>query len=128
MSDITIKEIKGFEGLYGVDELGNVYSLVTDKSRRMGLLKQYDNGIGYKKVNLYKDGKRHRKYVHRLVAEAFIPNPENKEIVNHIDCNRENNTVSNLEWLSQSENIQYVVKCGHHRWQRLKGGDNNVRD
>lgn len=104
----TIKEIEGFEGLYGVDEYGNVYSLVTTSSRRMGLIKQYDNKTGYKKVNLYKDGKCYKKYVHRLVAEAFIPNPDNKEIVNHIDCNRANNTKDNLEWLTQSENIKYM--------------------
>lgn len=103
-----IKEIEGFEGLYGVDECGNVHSLVQDRSRRKRIIKEYDNQVGYKKVNLYKDGKCYKKYVHRLVAEAFIPNPENKEIVNHIDCNRANNCVTNLEWLSQSENITYM--------------------
>ncbi len=102
-----INEIKGFEGLYGVDEYGNVYSL-----RNNRILSQYNNTIEYKKVDLYKDGKKYKKYVHRLVAEAFIPNPNNYTDVNHIDCNRANNTKDNLEWVSHSTNMKYVWRVG----------------
>ena len=67
------------------------------------------------KVNLYdSSGVCHKKYVHRLVAEAFIPNPENKPNVNHIDCNVKNNDVSNLEWCTQSENILHCSRLGRH--------------
>lgn len=68
------------------------------------------------KVNLYNsEGKCKKKYVHRLVAEAFIPNPENKPNINHIDCDMKNNSVENLEWCTQSENILYCSKLGRHK-------------
>ena len=59
-----------------------------------------------------KNGKAKKHYVHRLVAKAFIPNPENKPNINHKDCNVKNNCVDNLEWCTQSENVRYAVKCG----------------
>lgn len=106
--------VKGFEGLYEIDGNGNVYSLIQDKSRRKGLLKSYFTN-GYRKVNLYDlSGKCKKKYVHRLVAEAFIPNPESKPNVNHIDADRSNNRVSNLEWCTQAENIRHCVKMGRY--------------
>lgn len=57
--------------------------------------------------------KRMDRYVHRLVAEAFIDNPNNKPCVNHIDCNRQNNNVANLEWVTRGENNAYSMKLGH---------------
>lgn len=103
------KPIVGFEGLYEIDTAGNVYSVRTKKT-----LKPWENGIGYLKVNLYRDGKQHKRYIHRLVAIAFIPNPENKPNINHRDCNLSNNRAENLEWCTQSENILYAVKLGRH--------------
>lgn len=108
--------VVGFEGLYEVDTLGNVYSIVQTASRRKRTLKSYPNENGYMKVNLYdENGKCKKKYVHRLVAEAFIPNPLNKPNVNHKDCNVKNNSVENLEWCTQSENILYCSKLGRHK-------------
>ena len=123
--------VKGFVGLYEVDSDGNVYSVLQTRSRRKGILKQYPNERGYMKVNLYdSDGKCKKKYVHRLVAEAFIDNPENKPNVNHIDANVKNNSLNNLEWCTQSENIKHCVKLGRHvgfqkgnKMYLLRGGD-----
>lgn len=119
--------IKGFEGLYEIDENGQVYSIGQNRYRRPRVLKAWRNGTGYLKVSLYKDGRAYKKYIHRLVAEAFIPNPEDKPNVNHLDCDLYNNSASNLEWCTQSENILYAVKLGRHvdnisKYNR-KGGD-----
>ena len=67
---------------------------------------------GYDKVELYKNGVPLRKRVHRLVAEAFVPNPDNKPQVNHIDGNKLNNSVENLEWVDNSENMIHAYKTG----------------
>lgn len=114
MKNEIYRPIKGFEDLYAIDIEGNVYSLIQKGSRRKRILKQYSNENGYMKVNLYdKFGKCKKKYIHRLVAEAFIPNPSNKPIVNHLDCNVKNNNVNNLEWCTQKENIQYCMRMGN---------------
>ena len=97
-----MQDIKGYEGIYAVTEDGQVWSY-----RRKKFLKPYDTGRGYKKVDLYLKGKREKRYIHRLVAEAFIPNPENKPQVNHKDENKDNNSVGNLEWMTSKENNNY---------------------
>lgn len=105
------KDIKDFEGFYTVSNLGNIKSL--DKyiyyngckrhsSER--ILKPYKNRKGYLTVVLCKYGKTYPKLVHRLVAEAFIPNLDNKPVVDHIDTNTENNVVDNLRWVTMQEN------------------------
>lgn len=114
--------VKAFEGLYEVDSSGNVFSILQTSSRRKCALKQYSNGLGYLKVNLYGlDGIMKKKYVHRIVAEAFIPNPESKPNVHHIDGNRKNNTLENLEWCNQSEN----VKCTYFDGGRSSNADSH---
>ena len=74
-----------------------------------------DNGKGYKFVWLYKNNKGHRRYVHRLVAEAFIPNPESKKTVNHKDGDKSNNHVTNLEWATYKENNDHARRVGLNR-------------
>lgn len=69
-----------------------------------------NSGKGYLYVDLYKNGNRHRKYVHRLVAEAYIPNPLNLPFVNHIDGNPKNNNYKNLEWCSAKQNVEHASK------------------
>lgn len=70
-----------------------------------------DRGGGYMVVGLTKGKKHYSRLMHRLVAQAFIPNPNNKPCVNHIDCNPSNNNVDNLEWCTKKENSEWMVKC-----------------
>lgn len=105
------KGIKNLEELYEVDEMGNIYSLprklktpTTEFMSKEKKLKPYKNSWGYMLVDMRKNKKRYIKCVHRLVAEAFIPNPNNLPQVNHIDGNKANNNVTNLEWCTCSEN------------------------
>lgn len=103
-----MKDIKGFEGLYQITNEGQVYSI-----RKCKYLKPRKDKDGYLQVNLYKDKKQYTRKIHRLVAEAFIDNPEGKAEVNHIDCQRDNNCVANLEWMTHRENVIYQAKQGH---------------
>ena len=91
------KKIDDYE--YEVSTLGNVRRIGSDKVLKPGICTG-----GYYQVSLYKNGKAKSKQIHRLVAIAFIPNPENKVCVDHIDNNRTNNHISNLRWCNISEN------------------------
>lgn len=106
----TWKPIIGFED-YEVSDCGRVRSF-RRKNFQGVIMRKGISSKGYETISLYKDGKQYLKLVHRLVAEAFIPNPFNKETVNHIDCNKTNNHVSNLEWMSKSENIRHAYDNG----------------
>lgn len=114
------KDVPGYEGLYQVSNLGEVRSLPRyekDKNnklyKRKGvILKQSKTTTGYWKVELCKNGTRKSLKVHRLVALAFIVNTFNKPFINHKDGNPLNNIVDNLEWCTQSENIQHAHDTG----------------
>lgn len=99
------KNIPNYENRYQVSNLGNVKSLL--KSSDGIILKPTINKHGYNTVCLRKDGKGKTLLVHRLVALAFIPNPNNFNVVNHKDENRLNNCVSNLEWCTSQYNFDY---------------------
>lgn len=103
-----VKDVKGYEGLYGVDEMGNVWSY-----RNKLILKPYVNTGGYLKVNLCHCGKVEHKYVHRLVAEAFVENLNGYSVVNHINADPADNRVINLEWCDQGYNIRYSRNLGN---------------
>lgn len=105
------KDIKGYEGLYEVSNLGNVrryykYDKHTYNPHFKVLLIK-PNNCGYLNVKLYKNGSYKHFQVHRLVAEAFLPNPDNLPQVNHKDENKVNNSVSNLEWCTAKYNCNY---------------------
>lgn len=106
------KPIKDFEGLYEVSNLGNIKSIRNNAYKKGGLLNLSKNGNGYLMVRIYKDKRCYKRYIHRLVAEAFIPNPLNKKEVNHINGISDFNYVSNLEWCTSSENCIHAIKTG----------------
>ena len=110
------KDIVGYKGLYQVSNLGRVRSLGRfDSLNRWHdgkILSDCDNGNGYRVVGFNVDGKQKLFTVHRLVALAFIPNQTNRNCINHIDGNKSNNSVENLEWCTSSENMIHAVNKG----------------
>lgn len=116
------KDIKDYEGLYQVSNWGRVKSLITDKNRRKRILKQHNRGNGYLFVVLTNNEHQSKNIsVHRLVAETFLPNPENLPEVNHIDENKENNRVDNLEWCDHTYNINYGNRTKKASESKLNG-------
>lgn len=102
------KEIKGYKGYYvsNYGRIANGNLFLYSRNAKSRLLKIYINRkTGRATVNLQKDGKRYKCFVSRLVAEAFIPNPENKPYVHHIDGNPQNNRVKNLRWVTYEEHL-----------------------
>lgn len=100
-----MKDIKGYEGIYKIDEFGNILSCST------GLIRKPSKaGNGYLYLPLCKNGRKKYKRVHRLVAETFLDNPHNHPQVNHKDENIYNNHVSNLEWCTQYYNLNYGTR------------------
>lgn len=103
------RDIKGFEGRYQVSNLGRVKSLARRMVVKDRILKPFGNNKGYKCVHLWNI--QHKEpLIHRLVAEAFIPNPDGKKEVNHKDGNPLNNEVNNLEWCTHSENMLHSFR------------------
>lgn len=102
------KDIKEYEGLYQVSNYGNIKSF----KRKTRNLKPYKTYRGYYGIKLCKNHQTKQFFVHRLVAEAFIPNPYNKPQVNHINGNKTDNNIVNLEWATSSENIIHAYSTG----------------
>lgn len=122
MKSIVIEEWKpvvGYEGLYEISNLGRVKSLTKWQGNKHifseHIIKPTDNGHGYMIVSLRKEGKRKSHYVHRLVATEFIENYKNYKYVNHIDYDKTNNKVNNLEWCTQKQNIIHSIPRMRHR-------------
>ena len=105
----SYKDIAGYEGKYMISNLGNVKSLNYQNTKKERVLCPVKHHLGYMLVHL---GKNKIKMVHTLVAEAFIPNPEGKKFVNHIDGNKQNNVVTNLEWVTSKENMNHAIRTG----------------
>lgn len=120
-----LKDVPGLEDYFQVNKLGQVWSKRTKK-----FLKQVKSKTGYWTIPT-KFGGRKGRYrcfkVHRLIAETFIPNPENKLYVNHKDSNKLNNHVDNLEWCTHSENMQHAYIFGNLKLAAAKLTDDQVR-
>lgn len=128
---VVRKSVKGYEGYYEVDQFGRVFSVdrvisVNDNGRQYNKplkakqMKQHMHTNGYKVVSLTKDGKSKGLFVHRIVAEAFIENPNNLPMVNHKDEDRTNNFVENLEWCTVAYNNTYG-NAQKKKAKKLKG-------
>lgn len=108
------RPIKGYDDLYEISNFGRVKSLPKIRGRGVSqerILKPHIVN-GYVMVTLCKNNKTFNASVHRLIAEAFIPNPDNKPQINHIDGNKSNNNIDNLEWCTPSENMIHAYKMG----------------
>lgn len=113
------RPVVGYEEYYSITDSGMVYSNISHK-----YLVPYIDRYGYKAVSLKKDGIKKNKTIHRLVAQAFIPNPSSLPIVNHIDENKQNNDVNNLEWCTVEYNNNYGTRVA--RTANTRKGNKNI--
>ena len=120
MSELFV-DVKGYEGLYQISNLGTVKSLEHSIIRSNGKKQTFKERIikpvltkdGYYIVSLWKKGKGDRRLVHRLIAEHFIPNPDNKPFIDHINTNRADNRIENLRWCTPKENNNNPITCNN---------------
>lgn len=119
----TWKPVQGFEGNYLISDRGRVWNLRTNKIR-LGYLNNV-LGIGYYKISLYKNGKKHLKSIHALIAQAFIDNPDNKPQVHHVNADKLDNRIENLMWVTIEEHgnltrkdPDHLVRCRIRRQER----------
>lgn len=109
-------DLKGYEGIYQFNESGEVRSVdrvdIRGRNLKGKVLSRYLTSRGYPAVCIYKDGKSTTKEIHRIIAEHFIPNPDNKPEVNHKDGNKLNHCISNLEWVTTRENLLHARATG----------------
>jgi hypothetical protein len=122
------KDIEGYEGLYQVSSEGEVYSVRSERYLKVNYSTKYPF------VGLCKNGESKNYFVHRLLAKAFIPNPDSKKTVNHKDGNKLNNSLENLEWATNGENQLHAYKNGfqhsgedHHKTKMTAGTVRRLR-
>jgi len=115
MKNEVWRDIPEYEGLYQVSNLGRVKNLNNFHTKEEKILKPMLHPKGYLRIALFKNRKPKFIFVHRLVATCFINNPENKNYINHIDCNKQNNMVENLEWVTTQENQTHAMDNGLYK-------------
>jgi hypothetical protein len=128
MSKEVFRPVKGYEGLYEVSNTGKVASLNYNSTKQRKLLVPQKCTNGYFFVMLSRNHKQKMKYIHRLVAEAFVPNPNGLPQVNHLNENKRDNRTENLQWVSARENLNYGTRNqriglalkGRRRWAVMK--------
>ena len=103
------KPVAGYEGLYECSNMGRVRTVGNNKTKKTKIRKQVVTNLGYKQVQLYKDGKQKLLYVHRIVAEAFLLNTNNKSCIDHINTDRTDNRVENLRWCTRKGNMNNPI-------------------
>lgn len=108
------KEIKGYEGLYAISNLGRVKRLISFKCKVERFLKPHISTTGYYFVGLYKDAFGRNIKIHRLIATHFIDNPNNLPFINHKDGDKLNNSIQNLEWVTAKENCNHAKENNLH--------------
>jgi len=136
MSKVIWKKVSGFGGLYRVSNTGVVKKIPYLRGNRWGGLTQVKENIlkekldedGYKRVCLINGKERKDFFVHRLVAQTFIDNPKNKPCVNHIDSVRDNNNLSNLEWVTHKENVWHGINFGHDTRKGEGNGNSKLKE
>ncbi len=111
---MRMKDIPGFEGLYAITLGGRVWSFPKRTSSGKFLSGKINSSIGYRTVILRKDNKSHTRHIHRLLAQAFIPNPKLLPIVNHKNFKRLDNRLCNLEWVTMEENWRHARDAGRY--------------
>lgn len=112
MTTEIYKDVLGYEGIDQVSNLGNVKRINYKRNKNDYILKQFYNVRGYYQIGLYINNKQKYYYVHRLIAQAFIPNPNNYPIINHINGIKSDNRINNLEWCTHTHNIRHAFSTG----------------
>ena len=116
------KPIKGFEDKYYISNKGNVLAKNYERSGKSKLLKPTLSTTGYLKVELWTGTKRKIYKLHRLIAEAFIPNPQNKQFIGHINTIKTDNRIENLRWVTRSENMNNILT--RKKFQKVQKKEN----
>lgn len=116
-----MKDIKNYEGLYGITKEGKVWTFARPKVRPGWKKPVFNSNLGYYQIDLYKNSVRKKFYIHRLVAEAYVKNKYNKKFVNHKDSDRINNNFKNLEWCTKKENTQHAISKGRIKFNPVNG-------
>lgn len=124
------RDIGGFEGRYQISSKGRVRSLArkiagcVPRDSVEIVMQQYEHNTGYRVIYLKTPMQRKKAFVHRLVGKAFLPNPEDKPIVNHKDRDRTNNDLSNIEWVTEEENRQHWMDDEREKRRQKKEAQN----